>query len=264
MDYRQFNLINEKGETYRLTLADRYGAAFLHDVTGMGADETATYQQIGNEFSIATEKINQKTISGMIKFVNSHAYQSYVKFTLFCQHKPLKLYYRTPAGEYWREGIVSKIEKSENSESLVANIDFTATSLWRQPYRVTGTTSVEILSNTKNESGCHIMIRGQMSSPSWTHKVDGSTRVTGQLENKTLPSGQTISAAIGANDVLHIRTDVTPYEIYKTTGSVKTDMYRCSKWNTGRFCLVEYGKNLITCANATSIEVEGELEYETV
>lgn len=265
MDYRQFNLVNDLGETYRLTLADRYGAAFLYDVNGMGSEETATYQQIGNRFNITTRKINQQTISGTIKFVNPYAYQNYDRFVLFCQHKPLKIYYRTPTGEFWRDGIVSSIEKNEDSNSLVATISFMATSLWYQPVISSGTTSASIISNSKNASGCHIKIQGQMTSPTWSQAVNGVNRVTGKLEQKTLPDGRTVSAALGSGETLHIRTDTMPYEIYKTTsGGVKTDMYICSKWDTKRFCLIEYGENTITCSGASNIEVEGRLEYETV
>lgn len=265
MDYRQFNLINDKGETYRLTLANRYAAAFMHDVTGLGKEEAAEFQQIGNVFGLRTDKINQKKINGIIKFFEPYAYQNYLKFALFCQKKPLKLYYRTPSGEFYRDGIVSKIEKSENADSLQANIEFTAMSLWYQAFEVSGTTSVTMLSDSMNASGCHISITGVMNQPTWQQNVDNIVRITGVLENKTLPDGTVLSPAIGDGDTLHIRTDTIPYRIYKTNRhGVETDLYANSRWNTDRFCLIECGENTIACAAASSIKVEGRVEYETV
>lgn len=265
MDYRQFNLINDKDETYRLTLANRYASAFMHDVTGLGKEESAEYQQIGNVFGLRTDKINQKKINGIIKFFEPHAYQNYLKFALFCQKKPLKLYYRTPSGEYYRDGIVSKIEKSENADSLQATIEFTAMSLWYQPFNLSGTTEVSVLSDSMNASGCHISIMGQMSSPMWQQNIDDVVRITGVLENKTLSDGTVLSPELGEADTLHIRTDTIPYRIYKTDRhGVETDLYGNSKWDTERFCLIECGENKIMCAAATSIEVEGRIEYETV
>lgn len=264
MDYRQFNLVNDQGETYRLTLSNKYGAGFLHEVKNLGTEEATTFQQIGNRFGLLTDVINQRKINGIINFFNPRSYESYMRFALFCQHKPLKMYYRTPAGEFWRDGIVTKIEKSESAESLKAAIEFTATSLWYQNYKVTGTTEVDINSDSINASGCHIAITGVMASPTWSQTVNGETEITGVLEDKT-EGGVTVSAAIAAGETLHIRTDVIPYEIYKTDGNgVKTDMYKNSKWDTERFCLIRYGLNVITCSAASSVTVEGRREYETV
>lgn len=262
---RRFDLINSLGETYRLTLADKYGAAFMHDVTGLGAEQDAEFQQIGNRFGLLNDKINQKTITGIIKFFQPRAYENYIRFTLFCQHAPLKIYYRTDAGEFWRDGIVTKIDKSENAESLKATIDFEATSLWYTPYSLEGINTVNILSESKNESGCHITITGTLSAPYWTQSVNGQQIVVGRLENKTGADGGTISPAISAGEKLHIRTDVSPYRIYKTNNmNVETDLYFNSNWNTERFCLIQYGHNVISCPNAVKVEVEGRIEYETV
>lgn len=262
---REFDLINSLGETYRLTIANRYGAAFLHDVNGLGSDQDAEFQQIGNRFGLLNDKINQKTISGTVKFFQPRAYDNYLRFTLFCQHSPLKIHYRTDSGEFWRDGVVTKIEKSESGNSLKATIDFTATSLWYQPFSLEGINSVDILSDSKNESGCHIIITGTLSAPYWTQSVDGQSVVIGRLENKTGADGGTISPAISAGEKLHIRTDTSPYRIYKTNNmNVETDLYFNSDWNTERFCLIQFGHNVISCPNAVKVEVEGRVEYETV
>lgn len=266
MDYRQFNLMNDLGETYRLTIANKYGAGFMHDVSGLGFEEATTYQQIGNRYGLLTDKINQKKIKGVISFFQPHAYENYEKFVLFCQHKPLKMYYRTPAGEYWRDGSVTTIEKSESADSLKATAEFTASGLWYRPFEVEGTNAVSIASESTNESGLHIIIKGAMSAPLWTQTVDGVQILTGKLENKTQASGNIISATITADDTLHIRTDTIPYRIYKVydyTGE-ETDMYINSDWNTERFALLQYGDNVIRCQSATSVKVEGRVEYETI
>lgn len=264
MDIRQFNLVNDAGETYRLTLSNRYGAAFFHDVTNLGSEESAQYQQIGNIFGKLSTRISQKSIQGVIKFTQPRAYENYKKFVLFCQHKPLKIYYRTPSGEYWRDGEVTKIDKSENADVLQASIQFTAASLWYQPFILEGIDRVDILSDSVNESGCHISIQGVFEEPQWEQQIDGAVIRQGKLENKT-ENGATISAAIQSGETLHIRTDTIPYKIYKTNPmGVITDMYRNSKWDTERFCLIGYGHNVIRANNAINIKVEGRLEYETI
>lgn len=266
MDYRQFNLINSLGETYRLTLTERYGAGFLYDVTGLGSEEETSYQRVGNRFGILTDKINQKTITGAISFSQPRAYESYTKFGLFCQHKPLKLYYRTPAGEFWRDGIISAIEKSENADSLKATVSFEATSLWYRTFEIEGTTSASIMSESATDAGCHITITAGevMQSPSWNQSLNGTTIVTGVLETKTI-DGSVESPKLIAGETLHIRTDTIPYEIYRINQyGTRKDLYPNSKWDTGRFCLIGYGENIISCASASSIKVEGRIEYETI
>ncbi len=264
MDYRQFNLVNSLGETYRLTIAARYGAAFIHDITEMGSESSSEFQQIGNQFGIISDRINQKNITGVIRFFQPRAYENYAKFILFAQHKPLMLYYRTPAGEFWRDGIITKIDKSENADVLQATIKFSATSLWYQHFEIDGTTSAEINSESVNQSGCHITITGAMAAPAWAQTIDGETVITGALEDKTV-DGNTVSAAISAGESLHIRTDTMPYQIYKIDGNEdRTDMYINSDWSTERFCLIGYGDNEISCAGAESIKVEGRIEYETI
>lgn len=264
MNYRQFNLINSEGETYRLTLANKH-SGFLYNVAGMGADESAEFQQIGNHFGILSDKINQGTLSGTIKFFKPNAYQEYLRFVLFTQKKPLTMHYRTPAGEFFRDGVVTNISKSEGDNQLRADIEFTCTSLWYQEFVLSGTTSVNIQSESMNESGCHIIIEGPVNTPGWSQTVGGTNVITGALVNRTDVNGDMISAAISSGELLHIRTDTMPYRIYKTdSNGTETDLYGCSDWSTDRFCLIRYGENVISCNGATSITVEGRIEYETV
>ncbi len=114
---RQFNLVNGEGQVYTLTVSNKY-TGFLATADGLGYEKSNEYQKIGSSFIQLTDSIIQKVISGVVYFFQPYAYQEFSKFALFCQSKDLTLYYRTPTGEYRKDGSITKIEKSEGAKRL--------------------------------------------------------------------------------------------------------------------------------------------------
>ena len=114
---RTFDLVNSDGVAYTLTYVDSY-TGFLYNVSGLGAEHKATYQKIGNEYELIKDEMNQGKISGVIFFMSAYPYQEYLRFADFCQDKKLKLHYRTPAGEFFRDGKITKLEKNENGGAM--------------------------------------------------------------------------------------------------------------------------------------------------
>lgn len=257
---RTFDLINSKGEVYSLALTNSY-MGFMYDVDGLGAEHETTYQKIGESYDVLQDNFAQGEISGVVFFKSKRPYNEYMRFILFCQEKPLKLYYRTPVGEYYRDGIVSRIEKNEDGDTARAKITFTASSLWYKPIIETGTNQVNIISDTNIECPCHIMITPSSAATAITWSLwDGWGEVaSGGLSN--IPEAY----KIGTTDTLHIRSDTNPYQIYKTSsGGSKTDLYQYSVFSSVRFINLKKGENYISCTTAASMTVEARMLYETV
>lgn len=257
---RTFDLINSKGEVYSLALTNSY-MGFMYDVDGLGAEHETTYQKIGESYDVLQDNFAQGEISGVVFFKSKRPYNEYMRFILFCQEKPLKLYYRTPVGEYYRDGIVSRIEKNEDGDTARAKITFTASSLWYKPIIETGTNQVRIISDTAIKCPCHIMIKPSSAATEITWRLWDEW---GEIDNGALAD---IPEAykIGTTDTLHIRSDTNPYQIYKTlSNGTKTDLYAYSVFSSTRFIRLKKGYNNISCTTAAEMTVEARLYYETV
>lgn len=253
---RTFDLINNNGEVYTLSM---YGThtGFFYSVEGLGSEHDITYQRIGNQFDILQDDINQGEVGGVIWFRSKYPYHEYMRFVQFCEESPITMRYRTPVGEYFRNGNITKIDKNEDGEDARAKIIFTASSMWYRKVKETGTGSVTVKSDSKNESPVCLKITGVTDINGyldWSQKVDNVTRMSGQLKNVTIAS----------TDTVYIRTDVNPYQIYKVaSGGTKTDLYSYSNFTTSRFPFLYKGTNQFTVSGA-SITVEGRILYETV
>ena len=252
---RTFDLVNSKNETYTLSVANKH-TGFLYDVGGLGTEHSPEYAKIGNIYESLIDNINQGVISGTMLFFNPYPYQEFLKFSMFCQDTDLKIHYRTPAGEFWRDGAVTRIEKSESSsDTLKVRIDFTASSLWYDNISKTASgTSIEINSESFIDSPCHLTFSpsSSLTSLSWSQTVDGVTVLTGAISDVSIASSQTV----------HIRTDTNPYELYRDNNF--TNYYGKSDFNTKRFVYIQKGVNVITFNNSGTIGIEGKILYETV
>ena len=275
LEIRQFNLINSKREIYTLTIPDKY-TGFMTTADGLGYEKSPEYQKIGNEFTQLTSSINQSVITGVIQFFQPHAYQNFTAFAAFCQDDDLTLYYRTPTGEFKKKGSVTKIDKSEGTDSLKVRITFTAETLWfNEIHRATsgGYTQdnvtwsvVSVNSDSLIESPCHIWAsvpQGQtLTEVEWRYfhnpadAYSDDYDINGVLSDITLEPG----------DTLHIRTDTNPYRIYKTdSNGVETDLYAKSDFSTKRFINLQKGINLVKFrGNFLSQGIEGRILHETV
>ena len=263
MKIRTFDLLNSKGEAYTLTTTNKY-QGFMMTVDGLGFNSSREYQRIGEIYEPLTDYINQGEIEGAIRFNEKYAYQAFSRFALFCQDKNLTLYYRTPSGLFKRDGAVTKIEKSEGSDSLVTKITFTATTPWYRDIEASANNhqlSIDI--DTEIESPCVLMFKARygISELTWNHYVGSDLVMQGGLTG----------LSVAANDVIVIRTDTNPYRIYNKTQN--TNLYSKSDFATGRFPLLRKGTNLFTFSTVPIgtpgepygyISIEGKLYYETI
>lgn len=251
---RTFDLLNSDGVAYTLTYVDRY-TGFMYGVSGLGTEHKSTYQKIGEEYDLIKDEINQGKINGSIFFMSAYPYQEYLRFADFCQDKSLRLHYRTPAGDFYRDGRISKIEKNENGGAMKVKIEFICTSLWYKELHNTAVgTTIDIISESSKESPCHISFTPgkAITALSWNHSVDNTLILTGSITNIRVSNAQTV----------HIRTDTNPYKIYRNTEA--TDYYKNSDFTTGRFVLLEKGVNSISFSVSGNISIEGRELYETV
>lgn len=252
---RTFDLINNKGEAYPLSRYDAF-SGFFGNVQGLGVEHEAAYQKLGNVYELLQDNVNQGEIAGVIFFQSQYPYQEYIRFVRFCQETPLKLRYVTPAGEYYRDGIVSKIEKNENDNPSRAKVIFTASSLWYKFIEKSSDTSVlTIESDSVYECGCHVMFTPDNNIASsylqWYQLIDdNSTYITGRIYLTSLTTTQ----------ILHIRSDTNPYQIKRNT----TDLYSNSDFSTKRFFFICPGSNQLVFQTNGSVRLEVKLLYETV
>ena len=255
---RQFNLVNGEGQVYTLTVSNKY-TGFLATADGLGYEKSNEYQKIGSSFIQLTDSIIQKVISGVVYFFQPYAYQEFSKFALFCQSKDLTLYYRTPTGEYRKDGSITKIEKSEGADSLKVKIEFTPTSIWYQSFKESNADdSIKIYSESQVESPCCLSFTGITKTNetlSWSQELNDVEIMTGELDEVTIAS----------TDTVYIRTDTNPYQIYKISSeNVKTDLYGKSDFATKRFPILYKGVNEFIVTGASEITVEGRILHETV
>lgn len=258
IEIRQFNLVNSEGQTYTLTVANKY-TGFLGEVDGLGYERDNDYKKLGDEYVKVTSGSKQSVIEGVIQFFQPRAYQEFTAFARFCDDKELILYYQIPTGTYLKKGEVTKIEKSEGADSLKVKIIYTANTMWYQQIEAEiADDSLTVMSDSKKESPCCLAVTGltvDNSSVSWVQSVNDVVTMTGALDEVTLAS----------TDTLYIRTDTNPYRIYKTdSNNVETDLYGKSDFSTGRFPFLYKGENVFTITGASNIAVKGLILYETV
>ena len=92
---REFNLINEKGQTF--SLMDIKDYCLLTEPSGLGYNYSSEYEQIENSFISNVRKIEQGQINGIVNFTN---YDNYTKLVDFIEgSETLKFQYIIPQKE---------------------------------------------------------------------------------------------------------------------------------------------------------------------
>ena len=115
---REFNLINEKGQTF--SLMDIRNAFLLTGPEGLGYGYDTEYQQVGNTFIENLRNIQQGQISGTVNFLH---YDNYKKFTDFVENaESLKFGYKIPykdgsSKEYFKDVNFKNITKTQKQEN---------------------------------------------------------------------------------------------------------------------------------------------------
>lgn len=272
---RQFALTNALGKVWDLNNLE----SFFHDIKGLGQEHKVTYTQLGTKFAKEKDLLAQKNITGKIKF---HTYSEYREFSLFIQHKPLILSYKSDK-TYNIKVSVDRLDKTElGTGGLYCQISFkglgtyyqliTAENMKEQtvtgkafpyvyPYTYYDYSNGEVImeSDSVLESPTRISIFGPCTNPSYNHIVNGIKKASGKV-NASIPTGNKL--VIDAMEI--------PYSIneYTIDNVFVKDLYEKSDFSTERFIMLEYGKNKITFSHESSekmrISVEGAIEYESV
>ena len=116
-DIRNFYLENENGN--RIDFQSFNGEIFLYNVSGLGYEETVSYEQVGDTFVTTDKQLVQKPIEGTLEFDNK-SYDEYHKFVNFInKSKSLKLIYvpkLTNRIEFYRDIDFVRIDKSEEDD----------------------------------------------------------------------------------------------------------------------------------------------------
>ena len=270
---RQFALINSIGQRWDLNQEN----SFLSSPKGLGGERKITYTQIGNSFVELENLLKQKSITGKIVFDD---YGMFEEFSLFAQHSPLILVYKTQR-EYRIQVEMTKLTKTEMENiGLVGDIMLQGLTAWyRQENVENGNTAegkkfpyaydylytengmgiLEVESDSIEESPIKLIIAGPCVNPSWSLYRNGEVQTTGK-----------VFCTIEKDNRLVIDTTRIPYEIaeYGNDNVMIRDLYQSSDFETERFLFAGYGKTKIVVTqegNTTQyVAMEVRIEYGTI
>lgn len=130
---REFNLINEKGQTF--SLMDIYNAFLLTEPQGLGYGYNAEYQQLGNTFIENLRTIQQGQITGTANFLEYDNYKTFVDFVEGAEN--LRFGYKIPyrdgsTKEYFKDISFQNITKTQKQINGIFSetVTFDCLSLW--------------------------------------------------------------------------------------------------------------------------------------
>lgn len=276
---RKFRLINGQGERFELNRKD----SFFHDIKGFGFEDATQYEQIGHDFYPLEEILSQGKIEGKILFAGKKPYETYREFARFIRSTPLTLVYqpdevfRVPV----RIATLGKEELSHGGAVLVSEISFVTQGLFYKSitkysntlsvggkiypytydyaYSDVSYNSVEIESDSYEDSPCKITIHGPCMNPIWKHYVNNVLYETGAYVG-----------TISGDHKLVIDTTKMPYSITERGAGdeIVADRYQLCDFSTERFFHLRHGSNRISVThegiNTLKVIVEGRINYETV
>lgn len=276
---RKFRLINGQGSSFDLNRKD----SFFHDIKGFGFADATGYEQIGRDFYPLEEILSQGKIEGKILFGGKTPYETYREFARFIRSTPLTLVYQLE--ETFRVSVrVAKLEKAEltlGGAALVSEIAFASQGLFYKSvnkysntlsvggkiypyvydyaYSDVSYNSVEIESDSYEDSPCKITIQGPCVNPIWKHYVNNVLYETGAY-----------MGTISSDHKLVIDTTKMPYSITERGAGddIVADRYQLCDFTTERFFHLQHGSNRIAVShegiNMLNVIVEGRISYETV
>ena len=135
---REFNLINEKGQTFSLMDIKNY--CLLTEPSGLGYNYSSEYEQIENSFISNVRKIEQGQINGIVNFAN---YDNYTKLVDFIESsETLKFQYIIPQKEktleFYKDIQIQGLSKTQIQTTgvLSETITFDCLSLWYKENKV--------------------------------------------------------------------------------------------------------------------------------
>ena len=277
-----FVLINASGQRQEIVKKARH--AF--DVSGIGFRRNESYAQVGNRFVPLDNRYQQGKLNGSMRFAFP-AYADYYALVRFIDDSPLTLEYTNSTGVFYRDVIVSSVERSElvTSGDRVLSFELAALGLWYRlqtevnngeatngkiyavdeddtpigyeyPYTYGESAGVlRIQSDSYEDSPAKLTIFGPVTNPTWAHYVNGVQVATGG-----------ITATVLSGHKLVIDATVTPYSIcvYDMQNTLITDVYGLSNFATERFIILKHGSNVVTVTGGTEIMIEGRINYAAV
>lgn len=278
-----FTLINASGQEKQIVTKPRH--AF--DVSGMGFTRNEQYAQVGNRFMPIDDRYTQGSIGGSMRFAFP-GYQDYYDFVRFTDNSPLKLKYENSNGTFYRDVILSEIDRKELVLEDERTIIFTLTALglwyrvltainngeqangkiyavdeqtqetigYSYPYVYGESAGVlRIQSDSYEDSPAKLTIFGPVTNPSWSHHANSEEIATGAV-NATVLSGHK----------LVIDATTTPYsiKIFDMQNNLISDVYGLSNFATERFIILRQGSNVITVTGGGQVMIEGQISYAGV
>lgn len=275
---RFFKLINSAGAEYDLNSLDH----FFRDAKGLGFDMENTYQRRGRSWILLESNVQQKPLTGKIRFRTDTLYRAFV---LFCRDGDLTLVYKheDTGEEYKRIVQLTSVTKDEKDRTRTydTSVAFTPLTAWYRemeatvtpteevtpdeyplpyPFRYAAVAKMEI--STRNEaeddSPAELFIYGPCTNPSWRHYANGELVATGA-----------ITAEIPADDYVAISTaggecSIVEYDKYDER---VRDLYNASDFSTKRFIYLKRGRNRIVVSAGSQdvqIRLRGRIEYVSV
>lgn len=177
MTFRQFQLVNGKGQT--VLLSDLSSQIFLNNPAGLGYSNNVTTMQYGEALVLVTTDQGFSSLGGEVVFYDgsrSDKYANYNDFISFLTHKPLTLVYTIPTSTpetYSMDVEVSNIDKTEIKTDGMLRCTFNMISLsrWKgDEVTITGSgTTYSITNDGHMPVGFEITIEGaSMKNPYFT------------------------------------------------------------------------------------------------
>lgn len=276
---RTFRLFDNDGNRYNITSKDH---AFFYGIDGLGYAQETQFQRIEDRYALLDKHIAQNKIIGTIRFWQPGAELQYFNFAQFCQNGPIRMDYNPGYGTYSRNGIITKIEKSDgNGESLTVKIEFSAQTPWYKnvsryndgsitggkvynytydyTYLQSAKNTITIDSDSHQSSPVRLVVLGPAVNPSWRHYI-----------NNVLVTSGKVNGTVLTNNRLIIDTTSIPYSIKQVNalGELVSDMYQQSDFSTNRFVRLGYGRNTVTFSadntNTLTVGMEAQIEYATL
>ena len=132
MNVREFNLVNDLGQTF--SFMDVETGAFFSDPSGLGYTYRNNYQKVGNIFSTSITELSQGSVTGQLYFTKYENYRKLINFV----HKSTKLMlmyvipYENSTKTYYKDVEMTNIGKSDKEKSglLKCSVTLTSLSLW--------------------------------------------------------------------------------------------------------------------------------------
>lgn len=281
MNLRHFTLTNALGEILNITDTESY---FFYQIDGLGVTRSQTFRARGeSRWTLTHEEQDQGVIGGTMYMANPSLY---AQFVAFCSEAPLIMSCNYFGTTYYCECVCQSIEKSEDAnprlnrfpvkfpmltnwyrriavvtEATEASGGWVWPVEWPVTWASTEGNKVVINSDTKISSPCKLTIFGALTSPTWSHYVNGVLYESGAFtDTVTIPEGGRLE--------IDNTGDNTKARILNADGELVQDVYELRDFGTAFFIHLQKGQNdiVISSTDAASVTVKAEafLHYATV